>query len=57
MQMVCKKIGFNDFLGGIAASGGTLSNLNALIAARNNAGLGSILILYYLLVKMLILLR
>jgi len=36
-----KKIGFNEFSGGIAASGGTLSNLNALIAARNNAGLGS----------------
>jgi len=36
-----KKIGFNDTSGGIAASGGTLSNLNALIAARNNAGLGS----------------
>jgi len=36
-----KKIGFNDFSGGIAASGGTLSNLNALIAARINAGLGS----------------
>jgi len=36
-----KKIGFNDYSGGIAASGGTLSNLNALIAARNNAGLGS----------------
>jgi len=36
-----KKIGFNDLSGGIAASGGTLSNLNALIAARNNAGLGS----------------
>ncbi len=35
------KIGFNDSSGGIAASGGTLSNLNALIAARNNAGLGS----------------
>ncbi len=35
-----KKIGFNDLSGGIAASGGTLSNLNALIAARNNAGLG-----------------
>jgi len=34
-----KKIGFNDSSGGIAASGGTLSNLNALIAARNNAGL------------------
>ena len=36
-----KKIGFNDLAGGIAASGGTLSNLNALIAARHNAGLGS----------------
>jgi len=36
-----KKIGFYDFSGCIAASGGTLSNLNALIAARNNAGLGS----------------
>ncbi len=36
-----KKIGFNDFSGGIAASGGTLSNLNALIAARNNSGLGT----------------
>ena len=41
MQMVAKKIGFNDFSGGVAASGGTLSNLNALIAARNNAGLGT----------------
>ncbi len=36
-----KKLGFNEFSGGIAASGGTLSNLNALIAARNNAGLGA----------------
>ncbi len=36
-----KKIGFNDSSGGIAASGGTLSNLNALIAARYNSGLGS----------------
>ena len=36
-----KKIGFNDKSGGIAASGGTLSNLNALVAARNNCGLTS----------------
>ena len=36
-----KKIGFKDSSGGIAASGGTLSNLNALVAARHNAGLGS----------------
>tara|TARA_B100001989_G_scaffold134856_1_gene95495 strand:+ start:2145 stop:3536 length:1392 start_codon:yes stop_codon:yes gene_type:complete len=36
-----KKIGFDEYSGGIAASGGTLSNLNALIAARHNAGLGS----------------
>ena len=44
-ESLCKwfarKIGFNDSSGGIAASGGTLSNLNALIAARHNAGLGS----------------
>ena len=36
-----QKIGFGDCSGGIAASGGTLSNLNALIAARDNAGLSS----------------
>ena len=36
-----KKIGFSDQSGGIAASGGTLSNLNALVAARNNSGLAS----------------
>ncbi len=44
-ESLCKwfamKIGFNDSSGGIAASGGTLSNLNALIAARHNAGLDS----------------
>jgi len=44
-ESLCKwfamKIGFNDSSGGIAASGGTLSNLNALIAARNNAGLST----------------
>ena len=44
-ELLCKwfskKIGFTDSSGGIAASGGTLSNLNALIAARHNAGLGS----------------
>ena len=36
-----KKIGFSDFGGGTIASGGTLSNLNALVAARLSAGLGS----------------
>ncbi len=44
-ESLCKwfsnKIGFNDKSGGIAASGGTLSNLNALVAARNNCGLTS----------------
>ncbi len=35
------KIGFTSSAGGIAASGGTLSNLNALVAARNTAGLES----------------
>ena len=34
-----KKLGFSELAGGIAASGGTLSNLNALVAARNYAGL------------------
>ena len=36
-----KKLGFGDCSGGIAASGGTLSNLNALVAARNFMGLSS----------------
>ena len=40
-QWLSKKIGLGDYSGGIAASGGTLSNLNALIAARDNAGLSS----------------
>ncbi len=44
-ESLCKwfamKLGFDDSSGGIAASGGTLSNLNALVAARCNAGLGS----------------
>ena len=40
---ICKwfsnKLGLSKSSGGIAASGGTLSNLNALVAARNHAGL------------------
>ncbi len=39
---ICKwfsnKLGFTEAAGGIAASGGTLSNLNALVAARNHSG-------------------
>ena len=42
-ESICKwfsiKLGFSDLSGGVAASGGTLSNLNALVAARNYAGL------------------
>ena len=42
-ESICKwftnKLGFEESAGGIAASGGTLSNLNALVAARNHAGL------------------
>tara|TARA_Y100001978_G_scaffold196697_1_gene206553 strand:+ start:1463 stop:2863 length:1401 start_codon:yes stop_codon:yes gene_type:complete len=34
-----KKVGFTDISGGIAASGGTLNNLNALVTAKYNAGL------------------
>ena len=44
-ETICKwfsnKLGFNDSAGGIAASGGTLSNLKALVAARNISGLES----------------
>ena len=44
-ESICKwftqKLGFDESAGGIAASGGTLSNLNALVAARNHAGLES----------------
>jgi len=40
---ICKwfaeKIGFNEDSGGIAASGGTLNNLNALVTAKHCAGL------------------
>jgi len=34
-----KKIGFNEDSGGIAASGGTLNNLNALVTAKTYSGL------------------
>ena len=44
-ESICKwfsaKLGFTESAGGIAASGGTLSNLNALVAARIHAGLES----------------
>ena len=33
-KWLCKKIGFNENSGGIAASGGTLNNLNALVTAK-----------------------
>ena len=38
-QWFSNKLGFSKSAGGITASGGTLSNLNALVAARNYAGL------------------
>jgi len=37
----CKRLGFGDLSGGVAASGGSLSNLMALVMARNIAGLES----------------
>ena len=37
----CEKLGLGDFSGGVAASGGSLSNLMALVMARNIAGLES----------------
>ena len=44
-ESICKwfsiKLGFGKSSGGIAASGGTLSNLNALVAARKHAGIES----------------
>ena len=38
-EWLSKKIGFNENSGGIAASGGTLNNLNALVTAKFCAGL------------------
>ena len=44
-ETICKwfsnKLGFKESAGGTAASGGTLSNLNALVASRHHAGLDS----------------
>ena len=37
----CNKLGLGDFSGGVAASGGSISNLMALVMARNIAGLES----------------
>ncbi len=37
----CQKLGLGDLSGGVAASGGSLSNLMALVMARNIAGLES----------------
>ena len=38
-KWLSKKIGFNEDSGGIAASGGTLNNLNALVTAKHCSGL------------------
>ncbi len=38
-KWLSKEIGFNDDSGGIAASGGTLNNLNALVTAKYSSGL------------------
>ena len=38
-KWLAKKIGFNEDSGGIAASGGTLNNLNALVTAKYCSGL------------------
>ncbi len=38
-QWFCQKIGFPSISGGVAASGGTLSNLMALVVARHHANL------------------
>ena len=37
----CEKLGLGNLSGGVAASGGSLSNLMALVMARNIAGLGN----------------
>ena len=37
----CQKLGLGDLSGGVAASGGSLSNLMALVMARNISGLGT----------------
>ena len=37
----CQRLGLGDLSGGVAASGGSLSNLMALVMARNIAGLES----------------
>jgi len=40
-EWFCQRLGFGDLSGGVAASGGSLSNLMALVTARNIAGLES----------------